>query len=133
MPQDSLKIVLIVEDSPTQTMRLERLLTRNGLAVISARDSEEGLRKAQAHLPSMIILDIEMPGMDGLQLCKLLKENKRTHLIPIILLTRLNDMETTRFGFLAGAIKYIPKDERADEALLEALRSTGLVAPAQAA
>ena len=59
------KTVLIVEDSPTQTMRLERLLTENGLAVISARNGEDGLHQAQLKLPDLIVLDIELPGMDG--------------------------------------------------------------------
>jgi CheY-like chemotaxis protein len=125
--ENKLKTVLIVEDSPTQTMHLERLLLDHGLAVICARDGEEGLHNAQLHLPNLIVLDIELPGMDGLQLCKLLKENKHTRAIPIILFTHFNDMETTKFGFQAGAIRYVPKDEYADEALLEALRSTGLI------
>jgi DNA-binding response OmpR family regulator len=118
---------LIVEDSPTQTMHLERLLTQNGLDVICAHDGEDGLHQAQLHLPAIIILDIELPGMDGLQLCRLLKENKHTRPIPIILFTHLADMETAKFGFQAGAIKYIPKDEHADHTLLDTLRSTGLI------
>jgi CheY-like chemotaxis protein len=128
MPEENKsKIVLIVEDSPTQAMHLERLLSQNGLTVLCARDGEEGLHNAQLHMPNMIVLDIELPGMNGLQLCKLLKENKHTRFIPIILFTQFNDMATTRFGFQAGAIRYMPKDERADEALLEALRSIGLI------
>ncbi len=121
------KKVLIVEDSPTQTMHLEHLLAQNGLATVCARDGEEGLHCAQLYLPDIVILDIELPGMDGLQLCKLLKENRYTSSIPIILFTHINDLETTKFGFQAGAIKYIPKDEHADETLLETLRSTGLI------
>jgi CheY-like chemotaxis protein len=121
------KTILIVEDSPTQTMHLERLLAESGLLVISACDGEEGLHKAQLHLPHMIILDIELPGIDGLHLCRLLKENKYTHNIPIILFTHYTDAETTKYGFQAGAIKYIPKDEFADGALLEALRGAGLL------
>lgn len=121
------KTVLIVEDSPTQTMHLERLLLDNGLAVICARDGEDGLHQAQLHLPNIIVLDIELPGIDGLQLCKLLKENKHTRPIPIVLFTHFNDAETTRFGFQAGAIKYIPKDENADKSLLETLKATGLI------
>ena len=127
------KIVLVVEDSPTQTMHLVDLLSRNRLSVICARDGEEGLHQAQLHLPSLVILDIELPGMDGLQLCKLLKENKYTHSIPIILFTHFNDIETTKYGFQAGAIKFIPKDEDADATLLETLRSTGLISEMEAA
>jgi FixJ family two-component response regulator len=56
-----------------------------------------------------------------------LKENKYTYSIPIILLTRLNDIETTRYGFRAGAIKFIPKDEDSDDELLDTLRRKGLL------
>jgi CheY-like chemotaxis protein len=121
------KKVLIVEDSPTQTMHLEHLLSQNGLSVICACDGEEGLHKAQLHMPNVIVLDIELPGIDGIQLCKLLKENSYTRFIPIILFTHLNDAETEKFGFMAGAIKYIPKDEHADEALIESLNLAGLI------
>jgi len=119
--------VLIVEDSPTQAMHLKHLLSQNGLETICARDAEEGLHSAQLYMPDIIVLDIELPGMNGLQLCKLLKENRYTSSIPIILFTHINDMETTKFGFQAGAIKYIPKDEYADETLLDTLKAKGLI------
>jgi DNA-binding response OmpR family regulator len=125
--KNSAKTVLIVEDSPTQAMHLERLLSENGLITIWAGDGEEGLHDAQLHLPDIIVLDIELPGMDGLQLCRLLKENRYTYAIPIILFTHINDLETTKFGFQAGAIKYIPKDEYADSALLETLKTKGII------
>lgn len=126
------KTVLIVEDSPTQAMHLQHLLAQNGLSTIWAHDGEEGLHNALLHMPDIIVLDIELPGIDGLQLCKLLKEDKYTHSIPIVLLTRHNDLETTRFGFQAGAIKFIPKDEFSDEALLGTLRTKGLISTVKA-
>ncbi len=125
------KIALIVEDSPTQTMHLENLLLQNGFSVICVSNGEEGLRMAQMHMPNIIVLDIELPGMNGLQLCKLLKENHRTQFIPIILLSHFSDRETTRFGFQAGAIEYIPKDNFADEMLIKTLRSKGLTSEAE--
>lgn len=125
--QEKTGTVLIVEDSPTQTMHLEHLLSANGLNTICAEDGEEGLHSAQLYMPDIIVLDIELPGMDGLQLCKLLKENRYTYSIPIILFTHINNMETAKFGFQAGAIKYIPKDEFADETLLDTLRTKGLI------
>jgi CheY-like chemotaxis protein len=120
--------VLIVEDSPTQLMHLQHLIAGQGIETICVQSGEEGLHNAQIHLPNLIVLDIELPGMDGLQLCKLLSENRYTSMIPIVLFTHLNDTETARYGFLAGAIKYIPKDEYADDELLEVLRTKGLIA-----
>jgi len=61
------------------------------------------------------------------ELCKLLKENKYTCAIPIILFTHIKHLETMKFGFQAGAIKYIAKDEYADEILVETLRINGLI------
>jgi len=102
------------------------MLSEHGLSSMWAHDGEEGLHYAQRYLPNIIIMDIELPGMDGIQLCRLLKENRYTFQIPIILLTHLNDIETTRYGFKAGAIKFIPKDEYSDDALLDTLRAKGL-------
>jgi CheY-like chemotaxis protein len=121
------KTVMIVEDSPTQAMHLDRLLTEQGLMTICVSNGEEGLHRAQVHLPDLIVLDIELPGMDGLELCRLLKENKYTRSIPIVLFTHIQDGETARYGFEVGAIKYIPKDEFADDDLLGTLRAKGML------
>ena len=122
-----MKTALIVEDSPTQAMHLERLLAENGLSVITAQNGEDGLHQAQLKLPDLIVLDIELPGMDGLKLCKLLKENRHTRPIPVVLFTHFTDVETAKYGFQAGAVKYIPKDENSDKALLDTLKSIGLM------
>ena len=120
------KTALIVEDSPTQRLCLELLLDENGLDIISARDGEEGLRKAQLYLPDIIVLDIELPGINGFQVCKLLKENRHTRHIPIVLLTAMQ-MEPAQLGSRSGEIMHIPKDERSDERLLTALLSKGFI------
>jgi DNA-binding response OmpR family regulator len=121
------KTALIVEDSPTQAMHLHHLLSGHGLYIFLAHDGEEGLHYAKTHLPDIIVLDIELPAMNGIELCRLLKENNYTCTIPIILLTHIKHLETMKFGFQAGAIKYISKDEYADEALVDTLRTTGLI------
>ncbi len=124
---NDLKTVLIVEDSPTQAKRLELILGRNGLNTVWARDGEEGLRFAQMYIPTIILLDIELPGINGLQVCKRLKDNNRTSPIPVILLTRFGDTETIEFGMKAGAIEYIPKDAFSDAVVVETLRQTGII------
>ena len=122
-----MKTALIVEDSPTQAMHLEEMLADNGLNILVAHSGEEGLHLAQVHLPDIIISDIELPGMNGMQLCKYLKDNRYTKLIPVILLTHLDYRETARFGIKAEAINYIPKDAFSDAVLLETLRSQNLI------
>jgi len=122
MSQNNIKTALIVEDSPTQAIHLEQLLSENGMNILWAHDAEEGLHLAQIHMPDIIISDIELPGMNGMQMCKLLKENKYTRTIPIILLTHLDYRETAKFGIKAEAINYIPKDAFSDAVLLETLR-----------
>jgi CheY-like chemotaxis protein len=129
--ENNTKTVLIVEDSPTQAMHLEHLLSDNGMITVWARDGDEGMHCAQSLHPDIIILDVFMPGrMNGLQLCKYLKENRHTHSIPIILLTQYNNKETAQFGLKLGAIEYIPKDAFSDAVLLETLREKGLIGKA---
>jgi CheY-like chemotaxis protein len=127
MSYQNKKTALIVEDSPTQLLILECLLSMNGLDTICATDGKEGLHCAQLHLPDIIVLDVQLPGINGLQLCEILKENKHTRSIPIILLTSMNYTEIAKFGFRADEVKHIPKDEYANQALLEALYTKGLI------
>jgi len=127
LKENNSKTALIVEDSPTQAMRLKHVLSENGLATIWARDGEEGLHCAQLLQPDIIILDIELPGMNGLQVCKLLKEDRHTRFISVILLTKFDDREIVKSGLQAGAIEYIPKDAFSDAVLLETLRVKGLI------
>lgn len=122
------KTVLIVEDSATQALQLQSLLSENGLATIWARDGEEGLHCAQALLPDAIVLDIELPGMNGLQLCKYLQESKYTNSIPIILLTHLSYKEVSKYGIQTGNTDFIPKDVFADAVILETLKRKGFIA-----
>jgi CheY-like chemotaxis protein len=122
------KTALIVEDSPTQAMKLEHLLSENGLVTVWAHDGVEGLHCAQSLHPDIIIMDVFMPGgMNGLQLCQCLKENRRTRDIPIIMLTHYNNKESAKFGLQMGAVEYIPKDAFADAVLLETLKEQGLI------
>lgn len=121
------KTILIVEDSPTQAARLRSVLSQCGLATIWARTGEEGLSSAQSIMPDAIVLDIELPGISGLQVCKSLKENMRTAAIPVILLTHFKDAETIKLGLDIGAVEFIPKDVFSDVVLVETLRQKGLI------
>ncbi|TYA84178.1 two-component regulator propeller domain-containing protein [Seonamhaeicola marinus] len=100
--------VLVVDDNPDI-----RLLVKDGLAktykVFEAENGNEGLNKALKEMPDLIISDILMPEMDGIELCAALKANIRTSHIPVVLLTALNSVEHRIEGLESGADAYIPK------------------------
>ncbi len=122
------RTVLVVEDSPTQALHLQTLLELKGLRVMLAYDGQVGLQMARQLHPDAIVLDLEMPHMNGFQVCQELRASKNTSAIPIIMLTCHDDRETAVLGLQLGAIEYIPKDALADTVLLETLRQMGLIA-----
>jgi two-component system cell cycle response regulator DivK len=107
--------ILIVEDNPAN-MKLTTLLVRNlGHTVLSAVDAETGLTMARAALPDLILMDVQLPGMDGLAATAVLKSDRVTAAIPVIALTAMamkDDKEKTR---LAGCDAYIAKPLRYQE------------------
>jgi DNA-binding response OmpR family regulator len=119
--------VLLVEDSRTQALRFRLELQRCGLCVDVAHDGVEGLERAHARLPDAIVLDVELPGMDGYTLCRHLKQERDTAVVPVIMLTHRDDVCSTQTGLESGADDYIPKDEFAEQNLLESLRALGVL------
>jgi two-component system cell cycle response regulator DivK len=101
--------ILIVEDNADNMFLTVMLLESVGHTVISATDAEAGLTSARAELPDLILMDIQLPGMDGLQATALLKRDDATRAIPVIALTALamkGDEERIR---AAGCDGYIAK------------------------
>lgn len=119
---DTSKTALVVEDSPVQALSLINLLQINGLTVLCATDGASGLAVAQEALPAVIVLDIEMPEKNGLEVCRALKENPATAQIPVIMLTARQDAVALETSFQLGAIDFIPKDAFSEAVLLETLR-----------
>lgn len=106
----NIKRVLVAEDSSTQRQIITMVLRREGHEVIIARDGIEAVTQAYREQPDIIVLDIEMPKMNGYQVCRLLKEDARTAHIPVIMLTS-RDQETDKFwGLKTGADRYVTKD-----------------------
>jgi DNA-binding response OmpR family regulator len=126
--EEEKKVILLVEDSITQALHLQTLLEREGVDVIWARDGEAGVKMALQWLPDLVVLDVQMPGINGFQVCRQLKEMHQTADIPVIMLTRHDEAEAVLMGLQAGAIDYIPKDAFASAVLLETLRQMGLIA-----
>ena len=105
--------VLVVEDNPANMTLATFLLTSKGHTVLSAVDAEAGLTLARAEHPQLILMDIQLPGMDGLQATALLKQDAATRDIPVIALTALamkGDEERIRAagcdGYIAKPIRY---------------------------
>ncbi|MBI1342307.1 MAG: response regulator [Terrimonas sp.] len=103
-----LPIFLVVEDNEELNHYLCKILSRRG-EVISALDGKEGLEKAFQTIPDLIVSDVMMPEMDGYELCKLVKEDKRTSHIPVILLTAKSDDLSQIEGIKIGADVYLGK------------------------
>ncbi|MGA2549649.1 MAG: response regulator [Burkholderiaceae bacterium] len=112
--------ILIIEDHPAN-MKLVCLLVRSaGHTALCAVDAETGLTRARAEQPDLILMDIQLPGMDGLTATALLKQDSTTSAIPIIALTAMAMKEDRQKAKLAGCDAYIAKPLRYRE-LLEAI------------
>jgi len=101
--------VLVVEDNPANMTLATFLLKSAGYAVLTATDAEAGLALARSEQPDLVLMDIQLPGMDGLEACAILKKSEVTRDIPVIALTALamkGDEERIR---AAGCDGYIAK------------------------
>ena len=104
--------ILVVEDNPAN-MKLASLLLRNvGHEVLCAVDAESGLTLARAEQPDLILMDIQLPGMDGLAATALLKQDPVTAAIPVIALTAMAMKEDQEKTKVAGCDAYIAKPLR---------------------
>ncbi len=120
-------LAVIVEDSPTQAKQIAANLARYNVQSVIAYDGPEGLRAVDEHRPDLVVLDVNLPSMDGFQVCRRLKRDPNTAHIPVIMLTMEDDSEATLQGLEAGADDYIPKDMFAAENLLSTLNALGIV------
>lgn len=121
------KMVLVVEDSPVQALALVKLLERENLNVLCASNGQAGISMARCYLPDLIILDIQMPEMDGLEACRYLKRDPKTLDIPIILYTEHNEPDMLKAGLEQGVVDFIPKDAFSDIVLLETLKQLNII------
>ena len=113
--------ILVVDDSPTERALITSALADSGYRVLVAGDSEEALVKVATERPHLILLDVVMPGKNGYQLCRELKNGTTTKSIKIILLTS-KSLEADRFwGLRQGADDYVTKPFEGGS-LLAALR-----------
>lgn len=102
-------LILIVEDNPASLDIMQVRLTANKYQVVTATDGEEGLAMAQTHHPDLILLDIMMPKMGGLEVCRRLKNDPKLPFMPIIMVTAKADSKDVIAGLEAGGDEYLTK------------------------
>lgn len=110
-------VILAVDDNLTNLQILLDYLTDAGFKIIVAEDGEEALERAEFACPDLILLDVMMPGIDGFETCRRLKENPKTKEIPIIFITALSGPTDKVKGFESGGTDYIAKPFYQEEVL----------------
>jgi signal transduction histidine kinase len=107
-------LILIVEDSRTQAMLLQHALEQHGYRVLAAACGEDALASLRHHRPTLIISDINMPGMDGYEFCRRIKGSPDTQAVPVFLLTTLSDPKDVIRGLECGASGFLTKPYQED-------------------
>ena len=111
---------LIVEDHPEQADLVSRILRLREYRPIVAEDGESGLRLAREQHPDVMLLDLMLPDINGFDVCRRLRTDAATRLIPVVMLTALNDVQHRVHGFRVGANAYVTKPYGVDD-LFEAI------------
>lgn len=109
--------IVIVDDNIVNLKVLTTVLESNSYSVRCAQSGEEALARVTEKIPDLILLDVQMPGMDGFEVCRSLKEDPETEEIPVIFITASDTVESKIQGFEAGAADYIPRPLQMPEVL----------------
>lgn len=101
--------IMVVDDTPANLEVISETLSSAGYRVAAAISGERALKRLHTHPPALILLDIQMPVMDGFEVCRQIKANAATANIPIIFITARSDTQSILHGFEMGAVDYISK------------------------
>ncbi len=113
--------VLVVDDSINELELISDYLRKNGYTVITATDAKEALNKATEHSPNVIVTDLVMPGMNGLEMCRTLKQDPTTQKVPIVACTSKSGDIDRLWAMKQGVDMYVTKPFT-QEQLLNAVR-----------
>ena len=113
--------IMVVDDDESNLYLLESLLDDEGYNVIGARNYPEMAAELRKARPALILLDYMMPGENGIEICRILKNDAELESIPIVMVSAVDDSDTIAEGIEAGAIDWVPKPVD-DEAILEHVR-----------
>lgn len=114
--------VLIVEDDPLMSRMYQKIFIFEKYEVETAFDGEEGFEKAKTTKPTIILLDIMMPKLNGLQVLEKLKLDPELKTIPVIMLTNLSSEKDAENAMLKGAVKYIIKSQNEPKQVVEMVK-----------
>ncbi|MEL7035648.1 MAG: response regulator [Cyanobacteria bacterium J06592_8] len=112
-----LPTILVIDDNPTNLAVAVNSLEERGFSVLIARDGNTGIKRAKFACPDIILLDVLMPGIDGFETCRQLKEIPETQEIPVIFMTALSSSEDQIKGFEVGAVDYVTKPIQIEEVI----------------
>jgi DNA-binding response OmpR family regulator len=112
------KTILVIEDDDIVAQTIEHCLRRENFRVILGQSGIEGLQLTRRHQPNLVVLDIIMPGMDGLTVCRQMRQDPIIAETPVLMLTAKTSDEDKVKGFLAGADDYLSKPFNVDEFIL---------------
>ena len=111
------KKILLVDDSSTVILMEKMILSKEPYDVVVARDGQEGVEKALSEQPNLILMDVMMPRLDGVEACKQLRARGETSRIPVILVTTRGESESEARGRAAGCSDYVTKPINGPELL----------------
>jgi DNA-binding response OmpR family regulator len=103
------KKILLVDDSSTVLLMEKMILSKHDYELVLARDGQEGVEKAVAERPDLILLDVVMPRMDGFEVCRKLRELDETRGIPVIMVTTRGELVSVESGYSSGCTDYVTK------------------------
>ena len=114
---DPIAKILVVDDEETNVKLMEAILLPRGYEIVKAYNGQEALEKVNGESPDLILLDVMMPIMNGFDVCKKLKDDAETRLIPIVIMTALGEVDDRVKGIEAGADDFLTKPVNRDELL----------------
>ena len=119
------KRILLVDDAKTSIMMEQMILSRGTYEFLTAKDGVEAVEMAVNERPDLILMDIMMPKMDGLEACRQLKERDETREIPIIMVTTRGESDSVEKGFKSGCCDYVAKPINSNELLTKVRKHLG--------
>ena len=107
--------ILLIEDSPSQALRTKLILQQAGYNVQVAPDGLQGWRHARLHAPRLVLLDVDLPNLNGFQVLTNLKQNRMTRTIPVVMLTDHDRLHDVEHALELGADDYLPKQDALEQ------------------